>query len=195
MIQEDVLLAMGTFRKYKKGKCIFFEGDAALFYHQVSEGSVRMVNNFANGKEFIQGSFKPGESFGEPVLLIDAAYPATAIANEHTVVLRIAKENFLCMLLENNEMLFAFAQLLSKRLFMKATIAREISGEKPMHRVLTLLSILKKENGDADKKFKVELSRQRIGDMLGLRVETVIRTMKQLEEKGFITIKNGKAYL
>ena len=196
MIQEDVLLAYGgTFRKYKKGKCIFFEGDTPLFYHQVSEGSVRMVNSFANGKEFIQGLFNPGESFGEPVLLIDAVYPATAIANEHTVVVRIAKENFLYMLRDNKEMLFAFAQLLSKRLFMKATIAREISGEKPMHRVLTLLSILKKENGEANKKFKVELSRQRIGDMLGLRVETVIRTMKQLEEKGLLSIKDGKAYL
>jgi CRP-like cAMP-binding protein len=197
MIQEEILIAYGgTFRKYAKEKCIFFEGDMPLFYHQVSQGSVRMVNSFANGKEFIQGWFKAGESFGEPVLLIDAAYPATAVANEDAVVIKIAKENFLCLLRDNNDVLFGFGQLLSRRLLAKATIAKEISGEKPMHRVFTLLSMLKKEDGNVfNKKFKVELSRQRIADMLGLRVETVIRVMKQLEQSGLINIENGKAYI
>jgi DNA-binding Lrp family transcriptional regulator len=30
--------------------------------------------------------------------------------------------------------------------------------------------------------------------MIGLRVETVIRTMKKLEEKGAISIDHGKVY-
>ena len=53
-----------------------------MFYYQVVEGSVRMANMNDDGKEFIQGIFKQGESFGEPVLFIDMPYPATAIANE-----------------------------------------------------------------------------------------------------------------
>ncbi|MEP6465803.1 MAG: Crp/Fnr family transcriptional regulator, partial [Parafilimonas sp.] len=110
-------------------------------------------------------------------------------------ILKIAKENFLYLLHENNDILFAFTQLLSKRLFMKATMAKEISGERPVHRVHTLLSILKKENGDANREFKIDLSRQRIADMLGLRVETVIRAIKQLEENGLTSIKNGKVYV
>lgn len=197
MIQEEVLLAYGsTFRKYTKCQCIFFEGDEPLFYYQITEGSVRMINTFEDGKEFIQGIFNKGESFGEPVLLINCPYPATAIANEDTVVLKIRKENFLHLLHDNNDILFAFSQLLCKRLLNKSILAREISGEKPMHRITTLLSMFKQESGcTADKKFKVELSRQRIADMVGLRVETVIRAMKKLEEQGFVVIKNGKAYV
>lgn len=197
MIQEEVLLAYGgTFRKYTKCQCIFFEGDEPLFYYQISEGSVRMINTFEDGKEFIQGIFNKGESFGEPVLLINCPYPATAIANEDTVVLKIKKENLLHLLRDNNDILFGFSQLLCKRLLNKSILAREISGEKPMHRITTLLSMFKQESGcTADKKFKVELSRQRIADMVGLRVETVIRAMKKLEEQGFVIIKNGKAYV
>jgi CRP-like cAMP-binding protein len=197
MIAEDILLAYGaTFRKYKKGNCIFFEGDAPLFYYQVSEGSVRMVNTFDNGKEFIQGMFNEGKSFGEPVLLNDKTYPATAIANEDTILLKMAKENFLYLLHSNNEVLYDLTILLAQRLYVKSTLAREISGEKPDHRIVTLLQMLKEQTGCLHENlFKVELSRQRIADMLGLRVETVIRTMKRLEDQGLISIKNGKAYV
>lgn len=197
MIPEDILLAYGaTFRKYKKGQCIFFEGDAPLFFYQLAEGSVRMVNVFNDNKEFIQGLFEKGESFGEPVLFINGPYPATAIANEDTIVLKMAKENFMCMLHGHAEVLFGLTTCLAQRLYMKSTIAKEISWGKPHHRVVTLLQMLKNKSGCLQpKQFKIELSRQRIADMLGLRVETVIRTMKKMEEDGAIEIKNGKAYL
>lgn len=197
MIKEDVLLAYGgTFRKYKKGQCIFFEGDTPVFFYQVSEGSVRMVNVFNNGKEFIQGIFKKGESFGEPVLFINKPYPITAIANEDTIVLKMAKENFLYLLHNNDDVLYEFTSLFAQRLYFKTAIAKEISGERPDHRIVTLLQMFKAQNGcTKEKDFKVDLSRQRIADMLGLRVETVIRTMKKLEDNSVIVIKNGKAYI
>jgi CRP-like cAMP-binding protein len=197
MIQEELLIQYGgSIRKYYKEERIFFEGCEPLFYYQVSSGSVRMVNIFDDGKEFIQGIFTAGESFGEPVLLLNAVYPATAIANEVTLVLKIKKENFLYLLHHHTDILFSFTQMLCKRLLHKSVIAREISGEKPAHRIYALLMMMKKQNGCFhDKKFKVELSRQRIADMVGLRVETVIRAMKQLEQKGFISIQKGKVYV
>jgi CRP-like cAMP-binding protein len=196
MIQEDILLAYGaTFRKYTKEQCIFFEGDMPLFFYQIAQGSVRMVNTFTNGKEFIQDMFKKGDSFGEPVLFINSCYPATAIANDDTVVLKMTRENFLYLLHDSNETLFNLTESLAGRLYKKSTIVREISGERSIHRIFTLLQTLKKESGCTEKKFKVQLSRQHIADMLGLRVETVIRTMKKLEGEGLISIKNGKAYV
>jgi CRP/FNR family transcriptional regulator, cyclic AMP receptor protein len=197
MIQEEVLLAYGaTFRRYKKDQCIFFEENIPLFYYQIAEGSVRMANIFADGKEFIQDMFKKEESFGEPVLLINSYYPATAIANEDSIILKLAKENFLLLLHDNNDALYSLAQILATRLFRKTKIAKEISGETALHQITTLLGMFKKDSGCPDKtRLKIELSRQRIGDMLGLRVETVIRTMKKLHEDGLISIKNGKAYL
>jgi CRP-like cAMP-binding protein len=42
---------------------------------------------------------------------------------------------------------------------------------------------------------RVELTRQEIADMTGLRVETVIRTMKAMEEKGMLKIENRKVLI
>jgi CRP/FNR family transcriptional regulator len=64
MIKQDLLFTCGgNCRKYEKNQPIFFEGNKAMFYYQVMEGSVRMVNTNEDGKEFIQGIFKNGESF------------------------------------------------------------------------------------------------------------------------------------
>ena len=41
---------------------------------------------------------------------------------------------------------------------------------------------------------QIKLTRQQIADMTGLRVETVIRVMRQLHEKGVIQIQKGKVY-
>jgi CRP/FNR family transcriptional regulator, cyclic AMP receptor protein len=197
MINEKFLLDKGaTFRKYKKNQTIFFEGNMAAFYYQVLEGSIRMVSINESGKEFIQGIFKSGQSFGEPVLLIDEPYPASAVANEDTLVLIINKADFLIILKEHPEILFNFSQTLAKRIYNKSLVAKELSIQDPEHRVFSILKLLK--NDDSNKnpvKYKVQLSRQQIADMTGLRVETVIRTIKNLEKKDVIKIQKGKIYL
>ena len=74
-------------------------------------------------------------------------------------------------------------------------VAKEISSYGPEHRIQTLLQILKKNisNRNAER-IRVDLSRQQIADMTGLRVETVIRCMKKMQEKGIINIEKRKVY-
>lgn len=197
MIQQDLLLAWGaTFRKFEKNQPIFFEGDKPAFYYQLTEGSARMVNINEDGKEFIQGIFKKGDSFGEPVLFIDMPYPATAIANEPCVVIRISKENFLYLLNEYPDVHLTVTKILAARIYNKSIVSKEIAGEAPEHRIKTLLHLLKDQSNCRDKeKFKIELSRQQIADMTGLRTETVIRVMRRLFERGELLIEKGKVFI
>jgi CRP/FNR family transcriptional regulator, cyclic AMP receptor protein len=196
MIEEKLLLDKGaTLRKYKKDQSIFYEGDKAMYYFQIAEGSIKMVSVNDTGKEFIQGIFKAGDSFGEPVLIIDEPYPATAVANEDSIIIKLNKEFFLDILKENPDIHFRFSQVLAKRIYHKSLIAKEISTYGPEHRIFSVLKIFKKDynlNGEA---YKVELSRQQIADMTGLRVETVIRSIKKLQEKKLIKIQKGKIYM
>ncbi|HNP24595.1 MAG TPA: Crp/Fnr family transcriptional regulator [Panacibacter sp.] len=197
MIQQDLLLAWGgTFRKFDKNQPVFFEGDKPMFYYQVVEGSVRMANMNDDGKEFIQGIFKQGESFGEPVLFIDMPYPATAIANEPCVVIRVSRENFLYILKEYPDVHLTITKILATRIYNKSIVSKEIAGENPEHRITTVLKLLKKEsNCRGNEKYKIELSRQQIADMTGLRTETVIRVMRKLFERGDILIEKGKVFI
>src|SRR5690242_10688676 len=197
MIQQDLLLAWGgNSRKYDKNQAIFFEGNMPLFYYQVMEGSVRMVNTNGDGKEFIQGIFKKGESFGEPVLFIDDPYPATAIANEPSAILRITKEQFFHLLNEHPDVHLTVTKTLARRIYNKSIVSKEIAVENPEHRIITVLQMLKhKSCGNSEKKMRIDLSRQQIADMTGLRTETVIRTMRKLNDKGTIRIERGKVFM
>lgn len=196
MIDENFLMDKGaTLRKYKKDQCIFYEGDKGMYYFQIIEGSIKMVSVNDTGKEFIQGIFKNGESFGEPVLLIDEPYPASAVANEDSIILKLDKQLFLNILKENPGIHFLFSQVLAKRIYHKALMAKEILTNGPENRVFSILKMFKKDNHLNGKHYKVELSRQQIADMTGLRVETVIRSVKKLQEKKLIKIEKGKIYM
>ena len=194
MIPQKLLFKRGgIIRKYIKNQSIFFEGDMPLFYYQVMQGVVRMVNTNENGREFIQGIFGKGESFGEPLLLIDEPYPASSIANQHSLLIKIRKEEFISILKEFPEIHFQFTKMIAKRLHNKSLIAKAISIDRPEQRVLSIFKILKDNYGiPGSENYKVDLSRQQIADMIGFRIETVIRTIKRLEKKDIFKIQKGK---
>lgn len=193
MINQQLLTSRGgVIRNYDKNQAIFFEGDLPLFYYQIIRGSVRMVNVRENGKEFIQGIFACNESFGEPVLMTNDSYPASAIANEQTSIIRIKTNEFLDILRQEPDLHFHFTQVLAKQLNQKSLIAKEIAGYGPHHRVISILKLLKGTYGCEHSKYKVALSRQQLADMIGLRVETVIRCIRKLQEQGTLELEKGK---
>lgn len=195
-IDVDLLLAWGaTFHTYQKGHVLFCEGDLAHFYYQVVEGKIKMCNTNDEGREFIQGIFEPGESFGEPPLFDGGSYPASAVADEQCTIIRLRKENFLQLLKDNFDIHFCFTQTLARRLRYKSLMSKEISSYGPLHRVTTLLQEYKKGRGMNDQELaKIDLTRQQIADMTGLRVETVIRTIRQMQDAGNLKIEKGKVY-
>ncbi len=196
IIDVDILLTWGaTFHNLGKGHVLFCEGDFANFYYQVVEGKIKMCNTNEEGKEFIQGIFEAGASFGEPPLFDAGTYPASAVADEDSTIIRLRKENFLQLLKDNFEIHFCFTQTLAKRLRFKSLISKEISSYGPLHRVSTLLKEYKKNHGIQNGElFKIDLTRQQIADMTGLRVETVIRSIRQMQENGELKIEKGKVY-
>ena len=176
-----------------EGEQVFREGSKARCYFQVKSGVVKMYNLNENGKEFVQGLFYNGESFGEPPLLGNFKYPATAEATQETVLFKLSKKDLDNLLQANFDVHKKLTATLSKRLAYKSMILKEISVYPPEHRILTLVNFLKK-NDQVTGKYQVDLTRQQIADLTGLRVETVIRAVKQLETEGEIEIINRKIF-
>lgn len=175
-----------------KDAFVFLEGERANFYYQVISGSIKMININHEGKEFVQGTFSDGQSFGEPPLFHDAMYPASAKATEGATLYKLGKEKFLDLLKANPDVHLKFTSMLSKRMMYKAMIMKEISSHDAQHRILTFLDYLKKEYGNSEDAFRVELTRQELSNLLGIRVETVIRTVKQLASEGEIALDGRK---
>jgi len=195
MIPIDILRAYGAIEKsLPKGQMLFEEGDKATFYYQILTGRIKMHNYNEKGQEMIQGIFEKGQSFGEPPIFGKFPYPAYAEAIEDSLLICLNTDS-LRRLLENNiDFYRIIIEQLSKRLRYKAILAKEIKGHDAPHRILTLLEYLKAEAGISGK-YKINLTRQTIANLMGLRVETVIRATKTLAQKGKLTIENRVLYL
>lgn len=197
MIAIDLLEKYGALKKFfAKNEIIFEEGNLPTHYYQVVSGEVKMSNYNDDAREFIQGIFYKEQSFGEPPLFLNQKYPANAIAVEDAEVLLLPKNSFMKLLEENAAISIRIIENLAQRLYYKSVMAAEMSTQEPEHRVLKLIdhgiayfNFKKDENG-----YLINFTRQQIGDLTGLRVETVIRTIKTLEKKGVLKIINRKVY-
>jgi len=197
MIAADLLEKYGVLKKfYEKTSTVFEEGKLPSHYYQILSGEIKMNNYNDDGREFIQGIFYKDQSFGEPPLFLNQNYPASAVAVEDTQILCLPKSNFMKLLEENPTISIKIIENLAQRLYYKSVMAAEISTQEPEHRILKLIdhgiayfNFKKDENG-----YLINFTRQQIGDLTGLRVETVIRTIKALEKKGVLKIINRKVY-
>lgn len=174
-----------------KDQILFNEGDPAIDYYQVESGSVKMYSANQDGQEFIQGIFTAGESFGEPALIGKFPYPGSVAALEQTKVWKLAGDYFLEMLKENFDLHLKMDHVLCQRLRYKSMVLSEISSYDPEHRLLSLLSYYKSKNGNGGK-IIIPFTRQQLADMSGLRVETVIRTVKKMEKEKKLTLQGHK---
>lgn len=196
MIDTDTLLALGAcYKKVAAGEVIFHEGAVGNFYHQLESGNVKWVNIDDDGREFIQNIIEPGECFGELPLFDNLPYAASAVAETNAVILRLHRTPFLQLLSEKPEIHFAFSKIMSERLRFKFLLIKELASQSPEHSINSLLNYLKQHHKNICAKCnKVNLTRQQIANMTGLRVETVIRSIRHLHEKGMLVIEKGKVY-
>jgi CRP-like cAMP-binding protein len=196
MIKVDRLLDLGaTIKKYQPQEIIFEEGTECHFYYQLISGSVRWSQVNEEGKEFVHDMIEAGECFGEFPLFDERPYAASAFATSECEVLRLPKEDFQQLLKEDPELHFAFSKLLVERLRFRFLLSKDLAGNKPEDKICSLLTYFKEH-----KKYfcstcnMVQLTRQQIADMTGLRVETVIRSIRHLQEIGRLHINRGKVF-
>jgi CRP-like cAMP-binding protein len=121
-------------------------------------------------------------------------YPASAIANEDLVVLRISKEYFFKILRENTEIQFIFLKILAKKVYSKAITAKSVINHTPEERIMAFLCDYKRKLNEHDNPLQIPFTRQEIANYTGLRVETVIRTLSVMKSKNMIIIKDRKLF-
>jgi CRP-like cAMP-binding protein len=174
-----------------RGETLFDQGTTASSFYQVRTGKVKMVSYNEQGREFVQGLFTDGQSFGEPPYFNDMPYPAAAVAVDASTVWKCGREAFLRLLAEHPDIHLSLTKVLSGRLMYKSMMLAEIAVEEAEHRLGTLIEYFRKSEG-AGASYRVPFTRQQLADMTGLRVETVVRSIKAMEHKGVLEIEDGK---
>ena len=105
----------------------------------------------------------------------------------------IPLDQFELMMKENFDITRDIIKYLSDVLRIKTLTLSAVFGKTPKGKALFLLNKVKKHIFK-NKEGMVPFTRQEIANFLGVRVETIIRTIKELEDEGVVRIEKGKIY-
>ncbi|WP_263264301.1 fumarate/nitrate reduction transcriptional regulator Fnr [Pseudomonas sp. RIT-PI-S] len=191
----DAIVKRG--RPLKKGDFLFRQGDAFGAIYAVRSGAVKTFSLSDGGQEQITGFHLPSELVGLSALDSEH-YPVSALALETTSVCEIPFER-----LED-----LAAQLPQLRRQLLRVMSREIRDDQQMmlllskktadERIATFLVNLSarfRARGYSPNQFRLSMSRNDIGNFLGLAVETVSRVFTRFQQGGLIAAEGKEVQI
>lgn len=179
-------------KKYNKGNLIANEGNKSLYFYYLIEGELSVYNFTPEGKEFLQHKVKEKNFFGEPAVLLEKPFPGNVeVISEQAEILKIKRENFLQYLKNNPDWCLEFTKSIAEKSIIKSNSLKNIVFLNPEDRIIKQFNDYKE---GAEQKMVIELTRKELSNMTGLRIETIIRTIKKMEKEGKLEIKNGKVF-
>ena len=180
--------AMATLQSMDKGDAIWHAGDAPDSLTMVVEGRIKVVKH-AEAGDVILEMFGPGEVAGVVALYNQIPYPATAVAMEPTLLLRLPRRDWFDLL--ERDAAFTRAVLLAMtRLNMGLTRKlASMHGTRVQTRVASLFLSLAERMGretPEGTEIPLALSRQEIAETVGTTVESAIRVMSRWNREGVL---------
>lgn len=194
-IDVNILISYGAaVTRYKKGTVVYRQDEMARHYFQLLEGQVKVYNLSPASKEYVQGIFHDGESFGEPPLFIHQPYAATAVTMRDSVIIKLSADTFFHVLQEHPEIQQSLLKHFAQKLYDKSITARMLNHPSPEQRILDFLVYFKKKSGSSGQKVLIPYTRQELANLTGMRTETIIRTLQKLNKDKKVDIIDHKVY-
>ena len=181
---SDLLDMMGTCMSFGRNAEIFGEDEPADYFYKVVSGAVRISKLLSDGRRQIGAFYLPGEIFGleteeahafsaeaicdSRILVVKRSAFLARATRDCAVVTEIWTQTMMHLQRAQNHMLLLGRKNAQERI---ATFLLEMAARLP-------------RTGEVE----LPMSRQDIADYLGLTIETVSRTLTQLERDGLIAI-------
>ena len=177
-------------RSMAPGEVLFLVGDEAAGLFVVVSGQIRAFRVNAQGREQTIHVERAGAILGEVPLFDDGPYPATALAEEPTRVLFLAKEDFLKFLLRHAAVALTALRLMAKRLRGHAELVDALALQQVGQRLARVLVEQAKATTSSDGNAEwasVTLSNEELAKRVGSVREVVSRTLARFELEGFVS--------
>ena len=183
----DVIDLMGTPMTFKRNAEIYGENEDAEYLYKVVTGAVRTYKVLADGRRQIGAFYVPGDVFG---LENGAQHAFSAEAVADTKVLLVKRSAVVSLAARDAEVarqLWAITCRELQRAQEHFLALIKTAEERVVGFLLDMAARV--SNGN---QFELPMSRQDIADYLGLTIETVSRTMTQLENLAAIELPTSR---
>jgi CRP-like cAMP-binding protein len=179
-------------KHYVKGDELLTQQSKSYHFFYLLEGEVSVYNIADEGKVFLHHKVPENNFFGEPAVILDIPFPGyISVTSDNARVLRIPREKLIEYLKNHPEWSFEFLGSVAEKSMRKSKLLRSIIFLNPEERILMHFKEFKR---GATEKMLIDLTRKELSTMTGLRIETVIRTIKKMEQQGKLEIIKGKVY-
>lgn len=182
----------------EKGEFIFKSHDDAIDMYVILEGKAKIFYNTIDGKEQIYYIYNKGDFVGGHNLLSGENYLYNAQAITHMTVLSISKEVFGEYMKNNINVLNNILSKSFERIRWAEGLIQRLSTTNTSMRVAALLlkmSENSKNNENNSIKLNLELTREELGNYLGLTRETITRKLSEFKDLGYIDLKGNKTLI
>ncbi|WP_092001031.1 Crp/Fnr family transcriptional regulator [Polaromonas sp. OV174] len=182
-------------RRFKRGEPIVEQGKKSNALSIILTGRARVVSTDIRGREVILATMRPGDYVGEMSLIDNEPHSATVLAEIQTDALILGRPEFERCLPENGSMAYAVLKGLVRRLRHADRKIESLALMDVYGRVARVLLEFAGENADGKAVIRDKVSRQDLAKMVGASREMVSRVMKDLEERGFIEVRDDGSLL
>jgi CRP/FNR family nitrogen fixation transcriptional regulator len=185
---DSLLDLMGSCMNFGRNAEIFGEDEPADYFYKVVTGAVRISKLMSDGRRQIGAFYLPGEIFG---LETDEAHAFSAEAIGDSQVLVVKRSAFLSRATRDCAMVTEIWTQTMTHLQRARNHMLLLGRKNAQERIATFLLDMA-ERLSLSGEVELPMSRQDIADYLGLTIETVSRTLTQLERDGLISIPSSR---
>ena len=187
----DLLDLMGACMAYERGAEIFGQDEPAEYLYKVVSGTVRICTLMSDGRRQIGGFYLPGDILG---LEAEDVHRFSAEAIGDCQVLAVRRTTFLAQASRDPD---TVRQLWAQTLghLQRAQNHMLLLGRKTAQERVAAFLLDMAERLPGSGSVELPMCRQDIADYLGLTIETVSRTLTQLERDGVIGIPVSRRIL
>src|SRR6056297_192110 len=182
-------------RVYDKGEVILLEEDTGNNLYLIKSGRVKVTRINSDGDEVILTMLGEGEFFGEMAIFGGVTRSANVTALEKSEVLILTRQDFLSLLKKHPDISIYLLEEMASRLRKSDQLIKDLSLSNAEHKIAMSIVRLSEELGKI-KQGQVEIEdlpyQKDIANMAGTSRETVSRTLKKFEKKGYIEKKGRK---
>ena len=175
-------------RPLKKGDYLFRQGDAFSSVFAVRSGALKTFSLSDTGEEQITGFHLPSELVGLSAM-DGELYPVSALALETTSICEIPFERLDELAVQLPQLRRQLMRLMSREIRDDQQMMLLLSKKTADERIATFLVNLSarfRARGFSAQNFRLAMSRNEIGNYLGLAVETVSRVFTRFQQSGLI---------
>jgi CRP/FNR family cyclic AMP-dependent transcriptional regulator len=178
-------------RRYPAKSVIIYAGDKPDVLYYLVEGSVSVLIEDTDGREIVLAYLNPGDFFGEMGLFEEADRSAWVRTRTQCEIAEISYARFRQLSEEDPSILFALASQMATRLRKTSRKVGDLAFLDVTGRVArTLLDLCKEPDAMTHPDgMQIRITRQEIGRIVGCSREMVGRVLKDLEERGLISVK------